>query len=295
MAGFEELIVASDRIQATLLPGVGGRLHALRVDGRDLLRTPDTASRHAREPFHWGAYPMAPWCNRIAPGETVVRGRRIALEPNFDDGTVIHGQVFLARWDVVGDSRLAVSGGGDGWPWTYTVTLDVSATESALELRYRLRNTSDDPMPAGLGLHPWFTKPLAVRIPADRAFRTNIDQPAHPEPVDGPFDLRQLREMPPDLDATWTDLTEPIVELHRVDLGVGVRIQFSKTATYVVAASPPSLDAVAVEPQTHAPNGLGRLLGGEPGALEWLDPGGALELDVRFVVRRTSSAGPWAG
>ena len=284
MAGFEELVIASDRIQATLLPGVGGRLHALRVDGQDLLRTPAAASRHAREPFHWGAYPMAPWCNRIAPGETVVGGRRIALEPNFEDGTVIHGQVFLAPWDVAGDGRLAVSGGGDGWPWTYTVTLDLAVTESALELRYRLLNTSDDPMPAGLGLHPWFRKPLAVRIPADRAYRTNIDQPAHAEPVGGPFDLRQLGEMPSDLDATWTDLTEPLVELHRVDLGVGVRLEFSRTATYVVAASPASLGAVTVEPQTHAPDGLGRLLRGEPGALEWLDPGAALELDMRLVV-----------
>ena len=52
----------------------------------------------------------------------------------------------------------------------------------------------------------------------------------------------------------------------------------STRSAYVVAASPSELDAIAVEPQTHAPQGLRRLINGEPGALALLDPGGSLSL-----------------
>jgi hypothetical protein len=45
-----------------------------------------------------------------------------------------------------------------------------------------------------------------------------------------------------------------------------------------VAASPSELDAIAVEPQTHAPQGLRGLSNCEPGALALLDPGEMLQL-----------------
>jgi hypothetical protein len=55
---------------------------------------------------------------------------------------------------------------------------------------------------------------------------------------------------------------------------------------YVVAASPGALDAIAIEPETHAPQGLRRLLSGEPGGLMLLDPGRRLDLGVELAVSR---------
>ena len=40
--------------------------------------------------------------------------------------------------------------------------------------------------------------------------------------------------------------------------------------------------AIATEPQTHAPQGLRRLLSGEPGALTLIAPGEAIELPITF-------------
>jgi hypothetical protein len=50
-----------------------------------------------------------------------------------------------------------------------------------------------------------------------------------------------------------------------------------------VAASPTEIDAVAVEPQTHAPAGIRRLVNREPGALTLLDPGATLAMTVRIA------------
>jgi galactose mutarotase-like enzyme len=54
----------------------------------------------------------------------------------------------------------------------------------------------------------------------------------------------------------------------------------------VALASPASLPAVAIEPQTHLPDGLGRFLGGEPGGLTPLAPGATLRLEIELAFRR---------
>src|SRR5512141_1103186 len=95
---FATVTFADGPIEPELLPGIGARLHRLRAFGHDLLRTPDDPSVHLRDPFRWGAYVMAPWCNRIAATPVTVDGELVALLPNFEDGTAIHGQVSTAPW-----------------------------------------------------------------------------------------------------------------------------------------------------------------------------------------------------
>ena len=54
----------------------------------------------------------------------------------------------------------------------------------------------------------------------------------------------------------------------------------------MAVATPPDLDAIAVEPQTHAPDGLRRLLDGRADGLAWLPAGESLALDLEIRVRR---------
>ena len=96
----ESLTLANETIEAEVLPGLGARLHRLRAFGHDLLRTPPDLTTYAREPFFWGSYPMAPWCNRVSTERTVVGTRVVALTPNFPDGSAIHGQVYRAAWET---------------------------------------------------------------------------------------------------------------------------------------------------------------------------------------------------
>jgi galactose mutarotase-like enzyme len=93
--------------------------------------------------------------------------------------------------------------------------------------------------------------------------------------------------MADDLDATWTDLADPPVELVWPETGVRATMRATPPVGYIVAASPGYLDAIAVEPQTHAPQGLRRLLGREPGALTMLKPGQTLGLTVELTFQRS--------
>ena len=62
----------------------------------------------------------------------------------------------------------------------------------------------------------------------------------------------------------------------------------SPAAPYIVAASPGVVDAIAVEPETHAPQAIRRLIGGEPGGLAMLPPGDALEMGIDLAFERLS-------
>ncbi len=112
----------SDELEVVMLPKLGARIHRLRAFGIDLLRTPPTRAVHKRDPFFWGAYVMAPWCNRVAAHPFEVAGRTVDLAPNFPDGTAIHGQVYARPWLISPEGSMRIGGGGNGWPWAYEVT-----------------------------------------------------------------------------------------------------------------------------------------------------------------------------
>lgn len=283
------LVLASDQMEVVLLPERGARLHRLRAFGRDLLRTPADVTAHATDPFFWGAYVMAPWCNRARPGPMEVAGSTVDLAPNFPDGTAIHGQVHDRAWDAVGDGWLAIAAGGDGWPWAYEVRMRPSVIGSTFHLACQLTNRSEEPMPAGMGLHPWFVRPVEVSLPATRVYPTNADSPARPEPVERTaFDLRTGTTPPDAVDATWASLREPSVRLRWPDAGIAAQLRIRTGAAACVAiATPPDPSATAVEPQTHGPDGLRRLVNGEPDALTLLPPGETLGLELDLHVERT--------
>ncbi len=278
---------ADGSVEATVLPGIGARLHSLRAFGREVLLAPAGPGEHVAAPFFRGSFVMAPWANRVAAHPITVGGRVVALAPNFPDGSAIHGLVYAAPWERVGDGSFRVRGGGPGhpWPWEYEVRQAMAVAGPTLTLDLDVENRSTDPMPAGVGLHPWFVRPLALSVPARSVYRSNVGTVGTAEPVAGDTDLRSLAEPAPGLDATWTDLTRPEVELHWPRLGVAATLRADAATLCIVVANPAHLDATAVEPQTHAPYGIQRLLDGAPDAMALLAPGGVLKLRVGLTFR----------
>ncbi|HEY9505105.1 MAG TPA: hypothetical protein VIQ27_03955 [Gemmatimonadales bacterium] len=278
------LKIGGGPIEVELLPAVGARLHRLRAFGHDILRTPDDPAEHRRDPFAWGAYVMAPWCNRIATGPTQVGDRTVDLPPNFPDGSAIHGQVSDVPWGQRADGLLAVRGGGDGWPWRYETTIRVTVHGSTLLIRQSLTNRSDGPMPGGLGLHPWFRRPLEVRLHASQVLRSNLDPAAMLEPISERWDLRQMQPIPDDLDGTWGRLGHPAVELRWPEVRVRAALRVrSDAGMWIAVASPADLDGVAIEPQTHLPQGLRRYLASKPGRLHPMAPGATITLTTELA------------
>ena len=287
MAG-DHVHISDGPIDIELLPEVGARFHRLRAFGHDLLRTPDDPRAYAREPFLWGAYVMAPWCNRIEAVPTRVGDRTVDLRPGFPDRTAIHGQVASAAWTRRDEGTFAIRAGGDGWPWPYEVEERVSVAGSGLRVALRLTNLADEPMPAGIGLHPWFVGPLDIAVAASRV-APNLDPAGGSGEVAGRCDLRRMVPVPDDIDATWLDVAERAVDLRWPALGLEATMRLDSNGRRAVAvASPAGAGVVAVEPQTPGPWGLRRYLAGDPDGLQALLPGASLDLAIELEVRRST-------
>ena len=285
MSKLDQVVMRSDDIELTVLPGAGARMHSLRVRGSERLRVPSDPAQHFDEPFFWGGYVMAPWANRIAPGAIEVGERTVDLKPNFEDGSAIHGQVYVAAWEQSrgsGDrATFQVERDGDGWPWRYQVEIDYAVVGMRVDVTQRLRNISDAPMPGGIGLHPWFPTPVETRISSGLTYGSNKDAAAQPYPVSGDLDLRTRQPLAVGVDASWADPADPAFELFWPD-GVHAQIHATHPTLHVVAAYAPERGAIAVEPETNAPQPLHRLLDGLPGGLSVLDPGAELVLPIVF-------------
>ncbi len=285
MSGPPEVVLRSRAVEVSFLPELGGRIHRLRAFGHDLLRTPDDPATHGEDPFFWGAYPMAPWCNRAPAGRGTVAGRVVELAANFPDGTAIHGLAARRPWQARDDGTLGLTWSrGSEWPWPFAVRLALGLHDAELQLDYRLTNLADEPMPAGLGLHPWFRRPIELRVPAAAAYASNVASAVDPQRVTGAHDLRSLGAPADGLDGTWTALAEPAIDLSWPTLGVRATLDVRSSAgtALVAVACPEGIEAVAIEPQTHGPDPFRRLAAGEPDAPVVLAPGADLRLRLRL-------------
>lgn len=118
-------------------------------------------------------FALVPWCNRIAGARFAFRGREHRLRPDWPDGTAIHGDAKHRPWRVLDRSPVAARFGFDSrdfadanWPWAYGATIRYDLFDDALAVELSVRNRADAPMPAGLGLHPYWSRALS---PGDEA------------------------------------------------------------------------------------------------------------------------------
>ena len=237
----------------------------------------------------WGGYVMAPWCNRIETDAGRGRGpdhRRWASTSSTARPSTARSTCVRGRSEAPG--TFVVVGGGDGWPWRYEVRERVTVVGTDLRVALALTNLDDAPMPAGIGIHPWFLGPIEVAIRGESVYLRNRDTPPLPIAVAGTSDLRAVGAMADGLDATWArpDRARPSSCAGR-ELGIRAEMRVESPSICIVAASPAGAPAVAVEPETHAPQGLRRLLRGEPGALTMLAPGERLELVMELAFERS--------
>ena len=161
-------------LSLTLSPAVGGsiaRFDFVRGAKRvPILRGCDGDSGDV---LAMGSFPLVPYVNRIRGGEFRFGDRLVQLAPNMaGDPSPLHGQGWLGQWDVVeaGDdaSILRFHHDAGEWPWAYVAEQRFELNADGLDLSLRCMNLSDEPMPCGLGQHPYFHCGPATRIEAGK-------------------------------------------------------------------------------------------------------------------------------
>jgi aldose 1-epimerase len=237
------------------------------------------------------SFPLVPFVNRIRGGRFAFRGQKVELHPNMaGDPSPLHGQGWLSPWNVEhSDDRRALLSfrhSAGEWPWDYEAQQEFTLDETALSIRLTCRNSSDRPMPCGLGQHPYFECNAQTRIDTDVTDVWTIDEhvlPVEKIPATGRFGLRDRPVCGQDLDhgfagwggsATIRDPQSP----------VSIRMS-SPDARYFQLYSPASGGIFVAEPVTQANAALN-----EPEerwaelGMRVLDPGEAMSLDMTLEV-----------
>lgn len=142
----------------------GGRVPVLRESPSPLRSVLDAA-----------CFPLVPFSNRIRGGCFTFRDRQVRLSPNMKgDPSPLHGQGWTSAWTVEqsggAEAVLAFSHDPGEWPWAYEARQHFRLAPDALRVRISCRNRSDEQMPCGLGLHPYFNCGPDTRI------QTKVDE-----------------------------------------------------------------------------------------------------------------------
>jgi aldose 1-epimerase len=235
------------------------------------------------------SFPLVPFVNRIRCGRFAFRGREIILQPNMaSDISPLHGQGWLGAWTVEShgnqDAELRFVHHAGEWPWAYEALQIVALDERGLSISLQCRNLDDQPMPCGLGQHPYFPCTADTRIDTAVATAFEIDEhvlPIGQVPASGRFDLKDRAVCGQNLDhgfGGWGGqalLSDPAWP-------APLRLS-SSDARFFQLYSPAQGGIFVAEPVSHANAALN-----EPEerweelGLRVLEPGGEMRLDMRL-------------
>lgn len=185
-----------------IAPSIGGAIAAYynMRDGRrfDWLRPATAAALETRLPVGMASYPLMPFCNRIREGRFRFGGREVHLPLNVDEPHALHGFAWQRSWQCVAQSAsqatLRMEHVGGDWPWPFVAEQTYRLKAGALHVSMQIINRSDEPMPAGMGHHPYMLHRPGTRLQVDVERMWEGDHEVMPTQLSQPAFLDALRE-----------------------------------------------------------------------------------------------------
>jgi aldose 1-epimerase len=275
------VVLQHTAMRIVLSPKQGGGIRELAWQGQPLLRP--TPADAGDDPFDLACFPMVPYANRIAHGAFHFGRHDVRVKPQWS-GTPhpLHGQGWRRAWSVVSTStssaKLGFDGGGDEWPWRYRCeqSFELTADEVAIELS--IKNLSDEPMPAVLGLHPYFPAATQARLEASLPRVWLTDETALPldetrTPEAWRFEPgRAVRDVPLDHCFSGWNGAAVLRWPHR-----SIRMS-APDCCFLHVYVPAAQDFFCIEPQSAAAGALGR-----EGEARTLGPGERFAIHVHWA------------
>ena len=291
----DELVkLRTGNLELLLNPAIGGSISRFDWHGEGPGPFPLMRGCHSDRTnvLEAACFPLVPFVNRIRDSRFTFRGREVVLQPNMaGDPSVLHGQGWLAKWHLLFSSdteaELVFEHPAGEWPWTYEARQHFAIDERGLTVRLSCFNTSTDPMPCGLGLHPYFNCGPMTVLGTHVSDAWEIDGhvlPTHKVPATGRFDLEARHVCGQDLDhgfGGWSGKARISDPDWPVEL-----LMSSPDAHFFQLYSPKSGGLFVAEPVTHANAALNAPEDEWPDlGVRVLDPGGEMDLVMRIDVR----------
>ena len=261
----ESIIRLSDgALNVEILPEAGGRISAFwsEVGGKRVdwfVPRPHSGDADC-ESTAWGSFPLVPFSNRIRNGRFVWNGEEHRIAATEKGAPhAIHGHGRTAAWDV--DARsdtcaaLSYSYPGEDWPFPYRARQVFDLAGGTLSISMQLENTGTNPMPGGLGHHPylpWRSGPALTSSFGSIWPAVDGVLPAGPEAIPGGLDFSGPREraLPRRLDTGFGGWSGRAL-VHWPGERLSLEIDGSETLSHVILFTPEDRPFFCVEPVTH--------------------------------------------
>jgi aldose 1-epimerase len=289
----DPLFLGSQALVLQLSPSIGGAISHFAYRGQSG-ETPILREGHSplENVLEAASFPLVPFVNRIRGGSFRFRGQKVSLLANMaGDPSPLHGDGWLNPWAVLhSDENSAVltyrHEPGE-WPWAYEARQEFRIDGRVLDLRLTCHNLSGEPMPCGLGQHPYFPCTPETRLATQATHAWTIDEKVLPVarvPATGRYDLSNRLIRGQELDNGWGGWSGSAV---MTDPSWPFEIEMSSPqARFFQVFSPPTGGFFVAEPVSHANAALNEpeTAWAELG-LRVLDPGEGMDLDMRIDVR----------
>lgn len=258
----------------------GGSITYCSVDGQALFfPASDTTA-----PFPFANFMLAPFSNRIAGGAFTFRGQRYNIPANLADPRFplpIHGFGWQAEWQIEQPSCdcaiLTLEPSNPDWPAPFSIFQEVRLLADGYEHVVGISNCGDVPMPAGLGLHPYFPSgAVEMRTGCSAVWLTGEDGIPH--------DHQQVKAEPDwfagagfDCTYDWSSRSVQIMWPNH-----SVEIRADALFTQLVVYIPQGAQFFCVEPVSHPTNAINSGAG-----MTIVAPGERISGMVRFALTRS--------
>lgn len=276
------LSLVAGRLALDLAPAAGGSIARFGVDGKDVLRPMSVQAVASGKGNEAAAYPLVPYSNRIANGRLIVAGRTYQLPPNWPGvDHPMHGEGWANPWQVARQDRTSADlihehDGKSGWPFRYRARQSFRLDDEALTVGLSIENHEDQPVPAGLGLHPFFARNAETGL----AFRAGsvwlADREVLPTEriaVPEAWDFAQPRRVGDVVLDNCFEGWDGKASVNWPDRGLRIDVAASSTFRHLVVYVPQGRSYLAVEPVSHANGRVAEAL---------LAPGAALSGEIVF-------------
>ena len=251
----------------------------------------------------YSSFTLAPYSNRIRGARFEFAGREYQLHPNKPEGNVvagitIHGDVRNRPWQAerAGDTLICRFDSSEfpdsNWPWPFNMVQTYRLDGNTLVTQLELTNASDEEMPAGFGIHPYFMRTLPGSGDAMLQFRAK----GYYLPDETLIPTEGMKPVPPKLDFSrprspgdqhidtvfggW----EGTATLECPDSDLRMTIAADPIFSHFVVFTAPD-GTLALEPVSNATDGFNLMAKGVRGTgVRILEPGGGLSGTIKMTI-----------
>ncbi len=292
------LRLRAGRLAVDLAPHAGGSIarFAIEEKGRlpvDLLRPADPESLAGGTGKDSASYPLVPFSNRIADGRLIVEGRDIYMRPNAPGFKhPIHGDGWRRPWLVERsndtDADLLYVHDRQGWPFPYRARQSFRLTEDGLTVSISVQSTDPSPVPAGIGLHPYFVRDedTTLQLNLRRVWLADAEVlPTTRVDIPPRWDFSTARRVSNVVLDNCFDGWDGQAVITWPSRKIRMDVEASPVFGHVVLYTPEARPYFCVEPVSHANNGFAlHALGVEDVGYRLLANGDRLSGEVAFRV-----------